>query len=102
MGTSDVVGKGPTPLRVIGRFAVETVLAKWGNRLGVRIPKGMAADAGLDAGDAVSITPSAEGIVIKKAQPKPQYRLADLVSRITDENRHEATDWGQPKGREIW
>ncbi|HML54606.1 MAG TPA: AbrB/MazE/SpoVT family DNA-binding domain-containing protein [Solidesulfovibrio magneticus] len=81
---------------------METVLAKWGNSLGVRIPKGMAADAGLDAGDAVSITQSAEGIVIKKAQPKPQYRLADLVSRITDENRHEATDWGQPKGREIW
>ncbi|BAH74666.1 AbrB/MazE/SpoVT family DNA-binding domain-containing protein [Solidesulfovibrio magneticus] len=81
---------------------METVLAKWGNSLGVRIPKGMAADAGLDAGDAVSITQSAEGIVIKKAQPKPQYRLADLVSQITDENRHEATEWGDPMGREIW
>lgn len=81
---------------------METVLAKWGNSLGVRIPKGMAADAGLDVGDAVSITQSAEGIVIKKAQPKPQYCLADLVSQITDENRHETTEWGQPKGREIW
>ena len=61
---------------------MDTVLARWGNSLGVRIPKGMAADAGLDAGDTVSITQSAEGIVIKKSQPKPKYCLADLVSRI--------------------
>ena len=81
---------------------METLLSRWGNSLGVRIPKVMAADAGLNAGDTVCITNSEGVIVIKKSRKNPKYCLSDLVSQITDENRHAATDWGEPKGREIW
>lgn len=81
---------------------METLITRWGNSLGLRIPKGIANDAGLKAGDTVSIVASGEGVVIKKTRRRPQYSLEDLVSRITDENRHDATDWGEPKGREIW
>jgi hypothetical protein len=28
--------------------------------------------------------------------------LDQLVARITDENRHDETDWGPPVGREAW
>jgi antitoxin component of MazEF toxin-antitoxin module len=28
--------------------------------------------------------------------------LEELVAGITDENRHEETDWGPPVGKEIW
>ncbi len=28
--------------------------------------------------------------------------LQDLVGQITPENRHEETDWGKPKGKEVW
>jgi antitoxin component of MazEF toxin-antitoxin module len=28
--------------------------------------------------------------------------LQELVGRITDENRHEAIDWGPPVGLEEW
>ena len=34
--------------------------------------------------------------------PKPHESLADLVARITDDNRHEEVDWGQPRGKEVW
>lgn len=81
---------------------METSLAYWGNSLGVRIPKGIADDAGLKAGDAVSIVTSQEGIVIRKVRQRPKYSLKELVSQITEENRHPATEWGDPKGREIW
>lgn len=80
---------------------MEILLARWGNSLGVRIPKVMAADAGLNAGDTVCITNS-EGVIVIKKSRKTKYCLSDLVSQITDENRHTATDWGEPKGREIW
>jgi len=26
----------------------------------------------------------------------------ELVNQITPENRHKETDWGKPKGREVW
>lgn len=81
---------------------METLLTRWGNSLGVRIPKVMATDVGLSVGDTVCITNSNGAIIIKKSRKRPVYCLADLVSQITDENRHDATDWGEPKGREIW
>jgi len=77
-------------------------VTRWGNSLGLRIPKGIATDAGLNAGDTVCIINAEEGILIKKVRKRPQYKLEDLVSRITDENKHTATDWGEPKGKELW
>lgn len=31
-----------------------------------------------------------------------KYTLEELVSKITPENSHEATDWGDPVGEEAW
>lgn len=28
-------------------------------------------------------------------------KLADLLSGVTDENKHSATDWGKPVGKEV-
>jgi len=32
---------------------------------------------------------------------KRRYRLGDLVAGITEENRHDETDWGKPVGLEF-
>lgn len=78
-----------------------TQLAKWGNSLALRIPKAVAEDAKLREGESVTVTAASEGrLVVKKA--RREYRLRQLVSRITARNRHNETDWGKPKGREIW
>jgi antitoxin MazE len=31
-----------------------------------------------------------------------EYVLEELVEGITKENRHLESDWGRPKGREVW
>ena len=78
-----------------------TELAKWGNSLAVRIPKGVAEDAQLRVGEPVTVTVLRQGsLVIKRGRRK--YRLSELVSRIRSKNRHEETNWGEPQGKEIW
>jgi len=78
---------------------MEVQLKRWGNSLGLRIPKGIAEAAGLKADDAVVIDTSKDGLIVKKARRK--YVLADLLSQITPENRHEAVDLGGPQGKEL-
>ncbi|MDQ7833452.1 MAG: AbrB/MazE/SpoVT family DNA-binding domain-containing protein [Desulfovibrionaceae bacterium] len=80
---------------------METLVSRWGNSLGLRIPKALAAEAGLSPGDAVSIARTPEGLTIKKVQPRPKVSLDALLARVTEDNRHEAVDWGGPAGREL-
>lgn len=80
---------------------METLVSRWGNSLGLRIPKALAAEAGLSPGDAVSIARTPDGLVIKKMRQRRKYSLEGLLARITDENRHESVDWGVPAGREL-
>lgn len=78
-----------------------TQVAKWGNSLAVRIPKAIAEDAQLREGEPVTVTvPIEGGLVIKPSRRK--YQLRQLVTRITAKNRHEETDWGKAKGKELW
>lgn len=78
---------------------MEVHLRRWGNSLGLRIPKGIADAAGLQADDAVVIDASQDGFVVKKARRR--YDLADLLGQITPENRHDTVDLGGPKGKEL-
>ena len=80
---------------------MKTQLAKWGNSLAVRIPKPVADAANLRNGDALVLDVEAPGAVtIRKSKRAPTLR--DLVLRITPENRHSETDWGDPAGKELW
>lgn len=78
---------------------MEVHLKRWGNSLGLRIPKGVADAAGLKADDAVVIDTSVEGLIVKKARRK--YVLAELLSQVTPENRHDVVDLGGAKGKEL-
>ena len=77
-----------------------TRISKWGNSLGVRIPKAFAAEAGLDDGTPVDISVSAGRIVVTPIGR--EYELEELVEGITPQNRPAETDWGQPVGAEVW
>lgn len=74
-------------------------VAKWGNSLGVRVPKDMAARVGLTEGTRVDITVDDGRIVIAAASPR--YKLEDLLKGMTPDAMSEAFDWGPDKGREI-
>ena len=77
---------------------METVVQKWGNSLGVRIPSLYAKQFGLKNGSTVEIREENGEIIIV---PK-RRELSDLLSRVTAENLHEPIDAGAPVGTEEW
>jgi antitoxin MazE len=74
-------------------------IARWGNSLGVRIPKHIAERIGLREGARVEVAAEADRIVITRAPPR--YLLGELLRGMTPEAMREAFDWGPDKGREI-
>ncbi len=81
-------------------MAVMTQLAKWGNSLGLRLPKTIALEAGVEEGDPVDVSVKDGAIVIRPS--RPTYTLEQLVAKITPRNRHDESDWGAPVGDERW
>lgn len=79
---------------------MQTQIGKWGNSLAVRIPGVYAKDLNLKEGMELDVALVDGGILFCPRQK--EYTLAELVARITPENRHDETDWGPPVGRESW
>ena len=65
-------------------------VTRWGNSLGVRIPKDIAGRVGLAEGSRVEIEAENDHIVISPARPR--YTLEDLLYGMTPEAMHEAFD----------
>lgn len=81
-------------------MATSTQIARWGNSLGLRLPRAVAAEARLGEGDTVEVSVKGGAIVVRPT--RPTYSLADLVAKITPRNRHRECDWGPPAGDESW
>ena len=78
---------------------METVVKKWGNSLGIRIPSQMARELSLKDGSFVDINDRGQEIVIKPIQ---KSKLSEILSQINDQNIHEEVKTTGPVGREIW
>ena len=80
---------------------MQTKVQKWGNSLGVRIPRGLAEEVGLGAGTEVSLTAKDGELVLRPAVPN-RLRLADLLAGVTPENIHTSVDTGAAVGAEAF
>jgi antitoxin MazE len=80
---------------------MKTRLQRWGNSLGLRIPKAFAEEARLEAGSQVDLTIDQRRRLIVEAIG-PEYELADLLAGVTDENLHAEVPTGARRGREVW
>jgi antitoxin MazE len=80
---------------------VQTKIQRWGNSLGLRIPRAFAEDAGVGAGAAVELSIRNGELVVTPAR-RVKYRLEELVRKITARNRHGGVETGVPVGREVW
>jgi len=78
---------------------MQVVLTRWGNSLGLRIPKAMTEQIGLTDGSRVEVQMEEDRIVISSARPR--YLLSDLLVGTTPEDMRDAFDWGDNVGREI-
>lgn len=80
---------------------MQTKVQRWGNSLGVRIPRSFAAEAEVEAGSTVDISLERGGIRIRPVRRR-RHRLSDLLRKITPQNLHEEVSTGAAVGREAW
>jgi antitoxin MazE len=78
-----------------------TSVRKWGNSLGVRIPKAAARKARVTEGTVVDVIGEAGRLLIVPVR-EPQYELEDLLREVSPKNLHREVDWGRPAGQEAW
>jgi antitoxin MazE len=77
---------------------MQTVVQKWGNSLGIRIPSLYVKEFNLRNGNSVEIIEEDGKIVILP----PKKTLEELLSRVTSENIHTAIETGPSVGNEEW
>lgn len=77
---------------------MESQVTKWGNSLGVRIPRPLAEKAGIREGTPIVLEVDEDAIVIRRKR----YNLQALLAQVTPENLHGEVDTGRPAGREAW
>lgn len=70
---------------------------KWGNSVGVRLPKPMLEQVGLKEGAQVDALVEGDHLVIRRRRLK----LTDLLAQCMPENRPDPIDFGPPVGHEI-
>jgi antitoxin MazE len=75
-------------------------VTRWGNSLAVRIPKHLAEQTNLAEGSEVELG-VVDGAVIVRPRSR-SYTLDELLAQVTNENRHDEIDWGEPQGKETW
>lgn len=78
---------------------MKTKVQKWGNSLGVRLPKEIAQKKALKEGAGVTVSLKNDQIVI---EPEVNRSLEALLDQITPTNLHSETEWGGVQGKEIW
>lgn len=77
-----------------------TQIAKWGNSLALRIPRNLAAEVDVQDGDAVDVSVENGALVVRPARKR--YTIEEMVADMIPGDRHGETDWGRPKGKEVW
>jgi len=78
-----------------------TRIQKWGNSLGLRIPRAFAADLAVEAGSAVDIRVENGSLVLRPVRRR-QYDLSELLEGVSPDNLHGEITTGDPVGREAW
>lgn len=74
-------------------------ISRWGNSLGVRLPREALDRARLREGDTLLVEVVADGLFLR---PADRSKLEALVGAISPENLHGETGTGAPVGRESW
>jgi antitoxin MazE len=76
-----------------------TKIQKWGNSLGLRIPKSFAEQTGVKAGSTVDISIENGRLIVRSVRARP-YKLEDLLSGVKKSNLHDEISTGEAVGRE--
>ena len=79
---------------------MKTKIQKWGNSLGVRLPKSITEQKSLRAGLGVSVVLKNDQIVIEPVAE--DFSLESMLAEIDANNLHSETEWSDARGKEVW
>ena len=74
---------------------------KWGNSLALRIPKAVAKEVNVQQGSTIDLA-VLDGKIVIEVVKKKKYCLSELLSRISEDNRHGTVETGEAVGKEVW
>ena len=77
-----------------------STVQKWGNSLGVRIPKAIAEQVNLESGTPVDFDTSG-GVLTIRPKRRRKQTLAALLAKAKGPSPHRALDTDRPLGREL-
>ncbi len=77
-----------------------TRIHKWGNSLGLRIPRSFAREARVESGSPVDLVVKGGKLVISPVRGA-RYELAQLLRKVHSGNLHRSEDFGPPRGKEL-
>ncbi|MBI2219455.1 MAG: AbrB/MazE/SpoVT family DNA-binding domain-containing protein [Candidatus Rokubacteria bacterium] len=80
---------------------MQTRIQKWGNSLGLRIPRSFAAQAEVEEGSTVDLTVE-NGRLLVRPLRRRTYALSELLKKVNRRNLHREVSTGGPVGRESW
>lgn len=80
---------------------MKATVKKWGNSAAVRIPASVMQATNLQLDGVVDVREEDGRIVIEPIRQK-SYELEALLKGITSKNQHEAIDFGELVGKEVW
>lgn len=75
-------------------------LHRWGNSVGLRVPKPLLEQLGLKEGAEVDLKVEGTRLVIEPISRR-RYTMAELLEGFTRDDQPGEVDWGRPVGREI-
>ena len=80
---------------------MRTRVKKWGNSLGLRIPKTFADEINLKENSSIEMMMQ-DGTLLITPVMEREWTLEELLAGVTDENRHHEWETGPAEGGEIW
>ena len=81
---------------------MKTKIKKWGNSLGLRLPKIVLESMGILEDSEIQISLGEGQMFLRPINREASFKLKDLVKKISKNNIHEKIDWGKKVGKEVW
>jgi len=80
---------------------MQTRVQKWGNSLGLRIPKSFAVQTQMEAGSTVDLSVQNGSLLARPVRART-YTLSKLLKKVSRRNLHGEIRAGNAVGREAW
>jgi antitoxin MazE len=80
---------------------MSATLHRWGNSVGLRLPKPLLEQLGLGEGSKVELKVESGRLIIEPER-KRRLTMAELLEGYSPDDQPGEVDWGPPVGCEVW